>query len=122
MARVLVIDDDTTIRDLLREILQDEGHEVYEAGDGEAGVQLFKLHRPELVVLDMFMPNREGLETLQEIRAEDPRSRVLAISGASGQSGFDPLGVAEMLGATRSLSKPFGARRFLEAVRELLAS
>ncbi len=121
MARVLVIDDDQAIRDLLREILRSEGHEVYEASDGDAGVRLFRAHHPDLVVLDMFMPNREGLETMREIRAESPNTRVLAISGAFSQAGYDALSMAEMLGATRTLMKPFGAVKFLETVRELLA-
>jgi DNA-binding response OmpR family regulator len=93
---------------------------VLEAGDGEAGLALFDETRAALVITDIFMPEREGLETIMAIRARDARVPVIAMSGGGGASGFDPLEMAAGLRADCVLAKPFPVDELLGAVSYLL--
>ena len=122
MADILIIDDDEALRSTMRKILQRQGHAVREAADGASGLALLRESRPDLVVTDLFMPEKEGIETILELRAEDPDLPILAVSGggvamAPGLSLSD----AEALGANASLAKPFSVEAFQEAVDRLLA-
>lgn len=126
MARILVIDDEAPIRSILRRSLERFGHEVVEAPDGSAGTRLFESSSFDLVITDLFMPEREGIETILDLRERYPEVKILVVSGglpSPGQSldKFSPLGDAEALGADASLEKPFEIKKLLEAVDELLA-
>ena len=116
MKRVLVIEDDGSVRSLIRKILEGEGYEVLEAPDGDQGVRTFRDERPDLVLTDIFMPEKEGLETISELGLLDPAVRVIAISGGGNMGILNPLPMAAKLGAVRTLAKPFGRRELLEAV------
>lgn len=120
MARILIIDDDVEIRLLLRKMLEREGHEVVEAGDGREGLRRFQAAPIDVILLDMLMPEPDGLETILALRRVDPAVKVIAISGG-GQTGTrDFLYVAAALGAQRTLRKPFHRQELLEAVRDLI--
>jgi CheY-like chemotaxis protein len=126
MARILVIDDEAPIRSILRRSLERFGHEVVEAPDGSAGTRLFESSSFDLVITDLFMPEKEGIETILDLRERYPEVKILVVSGGLPSPGqaldkFSPLGDAEALGADASLEKPFEIKKLLEAVDELLA-
>lgn len=118
-ARVIVIDDQEPIRRVIRRALESEGYEVFDAGDGEAGMQLLRKEGAAMVITDIFMPGQDGIETLLQIRKEFPNVKVVAMSGG-GTTGQDLIEGAKVLGATRTLQKPFTARDVLVLVAEVL--
>jgi DNA-binding NtrC family response regulator len=120
MARVLVIDDDDDTRRMLCEVLTRAGHEAVDAADGRAGVARYRESRADVVITDIFMPERDGLETIREIRREFLQVRIIAISGGGRWSNFDYLPSALMLGAWRTMDKPFSPTALLQAVAEAL--
>ena len=127
MARILIIDDDEQIRSLLRSILEDDGYEVAEAADGAEGVRSFRDAPGDLVITNIFMPEKDGLETIRELRREAPDLPIIAVSGGSPRlrvnSTLRPnvLDAARALGAVRTFGKPFDRRELSEAVRSLVA-
>ena len=121
MATVLIIDDDDSLRTTMRKILQLEGHTVVEAAEGGEGITLFRESSVDLVVTDLVMPGKDGIETIQELRVEDPHIPILAISGGTSVDRNGPLTDAVAFGANASVAKPFTVEEFQEAVRRLLA-
>ncbi len=105
------------MRRLLTRILNGAGHTVHEAKDGKEGIELFHQSRPALVISDLVMPNKEGIETIGTLRKEDPSVPILAISGG-GPAVY--LRAATGLGASAALEKPFAADQLLHTVSELL--
>ncbi len=120
MARVLVIDDDDQILTSLREVLEREGYEVLDAPDGKVGLQLFREEGADLVITDIIMPEKQGLETIKGLREDNPDVKIVAISGGGAIEPRVYLHYAEEAGAMRTLPKPFEREELLEAVRELL--
>ena len=120
MSTILVIDDEEQFRKMLVLLLKNEGYQVIDAANGNLGLQKFRKDVPNLTVIDIFMPEKEGLETIQEIKAEQPTAKVIAISGGGRQGVVSYLKYAEMFGADRAFSKPFDPPEFLKAVKELL--
>ena len=121
MAHVLVIDDDPLFREIAQEILTQEGHAVTLADDGAKTGQLPAEPAPDLAVVDMLMPERDGIETIGDLQARWPTIKVIAVS--AGARGLEPgllLRAAKALGADATLSKPLEARAFMELVRRLL--
>ena len=126
MARILVIDDEDPIRSLLRRSLQPLGHEIVEAPDGSVGTRLFESSHFDLVITDLFMPEKDGIETVLDLRERYPEVKILVVSGGipSGGESLDrsgPLADAEAFGADASLEKPFEIRELIEVVSELLS-
>jgi two-component system response regulator (stage 0 sporulation protein F) len=121
MALVLVIDDETGMRRIVRRMLEEAGHRVMEAQDGKVGFRAFREHRPELVIVDIFMPEQEGIETIRKLRKQSPEISIIATSGG-GAYGLNLLDGLELLGADRTLSKPFRKDELLGAVEQLLAA
>lgn len=121
MASVLIIDDDAGVRRVLRTALERSGHSVDEAADGAVGVLHYRSAPADLVITDLFMPDQDGIETIQQLRDEFPTCRILAISGGamSGTSGR-VLADARMLGANATLAKPFTLEELSRAVTGLL--
>lgn len=117
---ILVIDDDAQLRGFLREVLDQEGFQVLEAENGNVGSVLFERHRPDLVLTDIVMPEKEGMELIMELRRADPALPIIAMSG--GNAGFSGsyLSAAGKLGADATLAKPFTASHLLAAIQELL--
>jgi two-component system chemotaxis response regulator CheY len=120
MARILVIDDDGLIRETVRRMLEGAGHVVIEAEDGAAGLKLVGNDPPDLVVTDIYMPGKEGIETIRELRQVSPNLKIIAISGSTWSSGHDALSSAKLLGADRTLPKPFRREQLLASVRDCL--
>ena len=120
MARVLLIDDEEQVRKLIREVLEEAGHEVAEARNGREGTKLYEANPADLVITDLVMPEQEGLETITGLRRRFPAVKIIAISGAQQKLGLDLLYVAEKLGAIRTMEKPFDVRKLLALVEELL--
>jgi len=118
MARILVIEDDSGVRDLLEKVLAATGYEVSTAVNGEEGVLCFRKKPPDLVITDLLMPNKEGLETIRELRLANPVVKIVAISGAPSE--WRALEIATKLGANETISKPFKTDDLLHAVERLL--
>jgi CheY-like chemotaxis protein len=120
MSLILVIDDAATVRQLVGRILVEAKHSVLEAQDGDIGVALFQRHRPPLVITDLFMPNKEGIETIQEIRRLSPGTKIIAMSASTSATGKLYLGAAKKLGADAILAKPFEPAELLDVVNRLI--
>ena len=121
MARILIIDDEDELRSMLRQMLEQTGHEVTEAVNGAEGIQLYEQDRPDLIITDIIMPEKEGVETIIALRRADPDLPIIAISGGGRLEATDFLTMTKKLGARRTLSKPFRRDQLLEAVGECLA-
>jgi CheY-like chemotaxis protein len=116
MARILIIDDDQQVRNQVRFVLQNEGHNVHEATDRADANLAFKQHSFDVLFCDLFMPQQEGLETISDMRREFPALKIVAMSGGSCYGdGMDYLLFAELLGASSILRKPFDRRNLLKA-------
>jgi len=120
VGRILVIDDDPAMRGSMRRILERDGHDVREAGDGAEGLRLFRAEPADVVVTDVLMPGKEGMETIVELREEAPDVRILVVSGGGTMLGESTLSDAQALGADASLAKPFTVDQLRSAVAVLL--
>ena len=120
MAKILVIEDDEIVRGVIRRVLQSKGFDVLEASDGKQGVDVFREKSADLVITDIVMPNKEGLETIRDLRRLDPRVKIIAISGGGRNTPDDYLDVAEKFGAMRTFEKPFEWDDLIQAITELL--
>jgi CheY-like chemotaxis protein len=118
--RILVIDDEEPVRTVLRQMLEKESYEVKEAANGAVGMSLLRNHPIDLVITDLFMPEKEGIETMIEMRKNFPQVKLIAMSGGGRMGKLDLLPMAESFGAQRTLAKPFERKELLEAVREVL--
>jgi len=119
-ACVLVVDDHADVRRSLRRILEEAGHRVLEAAEGEAAMGLLRGTKVDLVVTDLFMPGQDGIVTIRRIRKEYPAVKVIAMSGGGFGGQLDLLKDAVLLGATTALRKPIGSEELLEAIRTAL--
>lgn len=104
---ILIIDDEPMIRHLIARILDRAGYPTVCAANGIQGLACFRRERPVLVITDIIMPEREGIETIRQIRREAPTLPIIAISGSRRNGGADFLVMARELGATEILRKPF---------------
>ncbi len=120
MARILVIDDENDVRGTIRAILEQTGYEVVEASNGYEGIKLYQREPVDLVITDLFMPEKEGIETIMELRRHSPNVKIIAISGGSQRWNLKCLPVAKKLGAVRTVAKPFGMDEILRVVKEEL--
>jgi CheY-like chemotaxis protein len=117
MPSVLVVDDQDQVRHLIREILEQAGYEVEEARDGKEGLERYRTKSADLVIIDILMPEQDGLEGIVTLRREFPDARVIAMTGGCEAIGvLNLLDIAKMLGATRTLQKPFELKVLLDAV------
>ncbi|WP_451973829.1 response regulator [Azospirillum endophyticum] len=106
MPTVLVVDDDPSIRLMLRRLLENAGAEVTEAEDGDEAMRLFRTSRPDLVICDVVMPYADGLQTIRSIRRLAPATKIIAISGGGRSKAMDLLTAAQRMGADHALVKP----------------
>jgi CheY-like chemotaxis protein len=120
MARVLVIDDKAYVRDVTRRILESAGHQVLLAGTGEEGLAVIRAQPADVVLCDVYMPGRSGLEVIPELRRASPRVRVVAMTGGSFDGKFDLLDVAAERGAAATVRKPFTCEELLTVVDNVL--
>ena len=120
MAKILVLDDELSILLMIKKMLEKEGHEVDMALNGREGMELFEKNKPEMVITDIIMPEKEGLETILELRKKHPELKIIAISGGGriGPQGYLPS--AKYLGADMVFQKPLVQKEFVQAVAALL--
>jgi len=118
-ARILIADDSSFIRYGLRKLLAENGFQVLEADGGTRAIQIYKDERPDAVLLDITMPDLDGLSALRQIRRLDPRARVAMVTGMGQQS---IVLQAIQAGASDFVVKPFEGPRVLAAIQKLVAS
>ena len=117
--KVLIIDDEYLVRYTLARILRCNGYDVATAADGERGMAAFRSGAPDLVITDIIMPRREGIETIHAMRKERPEAKIIAISGDPGTGDYDVLAIARKLGADDTIAKPFDAAELLSRVQRV---
>lgn len=115
MARILIIDDDDTLRGIIVKSLIHAGHEVIHTNNGRKGVELFRAQPTDLVITDMVMPEQEGMETIKILHREYPDLRIIAMSGGLDGSQLY-LDLTRRLGAACTLPKPFTLQQLKEAI------
>lgn len=120
MAHILVADDDPGMRRCIRMALEGAGHQVSEAADGNEALKALREGPADLVLCDLVMPDKEGLETIRELRRDFPALPIIAMSGGVYHGTMDFLALAKVLGAAQTLPKPFTMTRLLTAVNEVL--
>jgi len=122
MARILVVDDEEIIRFTLRQMLEKAGHEVVEAVNGQEALNSCEERLVDLVITDIIMPEKEGIETIVELRQRQPDLKIIAVSGGGRTKTMDYLEIAERLGADGALAKPLQRQVVMEAVDKALGS
>lgn len=122
MALVLVVDDEPLMRRTLRTALERAGHEVEEAKDGNEALKKFSSLSPDLVLTDIVMPDREGVETIGQLRKLHADVPIIAMSGGGAVGGTLFLRLAEELGATRTFTKPIRNADLVILVNDCLAA
>lgn len=119
MARLLLIDDDAALRGVLAKSLGYAGHQVFEAADGQQGLDLVETTAVDLVITDLIMPVQEGVETIVRLRRSHAHLPVIAISGGSSNSPLY-LEIANKIGAERILAKPFTPQELIDVIAAVL--
>jgi two-component system, chemotaxis family, chemotaxis protein CheY len=128
MARILIVDDEEEMRRVIDIMLKHAGHDTASAEDGHDALLQFRQQRFDLVICDIFMPNKEGLATLRELRRLNPTVPVIMMSGGAPSTSYlgieraDYLEMAKRLGATRTIKKPFKYSQLDRLVRDCLAA
>jgi len=120
MKRILIIDDDQKLLDIMRRWLEGLGYDVIEALNGRIAIDLQRRTPADLIITDIFMPEKEGLELIMELQQEFPQCKIIVITGGGSVDGVDFLRLTENLGAHRTFLKPFTKNELLRAIRELL--
>jgi CheY-like chemotaxis protein len=120
MASILIVDDDPTVRLIARELLRDGDHAVVEAADGDLAMAVIAAVPLDLIVLDLLMPNRDGLEVLRHVKASYPDIRVLAVSSGGRIGAVSYLETARVFGADGVMMKPLRLDTFASMVEALL--
>ena len=117
---VLVIDDEAEIHEFLRFVLEREGASVLEACDGGQGMEIFGQKNVDVLITDLVMPEKEGIETIMRVKASRADLKIIAMSGALHNDMY--LKIAESLGAHETLRKPFSRQQVLESIRRVMDS
>ena len=120
MARILIVEDNTQLRQMLRMTLERAGYETAEAADGDEAIEMTRKSRYDVVITDIVMPEKDGLEMIRVLREDNPDTKIIAISGSGRVAPTIYLGAAKGLGAQRTFNKPLEREELLAAVRELL--
>ena len=122
MPRILVIDDEQLLRSTVVTILTRAGFSVEDASDGQAGIAMFHKNPPDIVLTDIFMPNRDGIEIIKELKQSSPRTKIIAMTGGGHLRMMEIASAAKVLGADHVLDKPFESESLLAAVNAVLGS
>lgn len=120
MKKILIIDDEPMIRTFLRTTLERAGYEVKEAADGEEGIHLFYTFSPQLIITDIVMPDKDGIELIMEIRKTDIASKIIAISGGGYVTADKYLSLAKALDIDFCMEKPLDPHKLINLVNELI--
>jgi len=121
MARILIIEDNVEFRDVLKKMLERQDYEVMVASDGEEGIKMFRDNPTPLVITDIIMPNKEGVELIFEFERDFPDTKIIAISGGGKGAANDYLNAASNIpNVKRTFQKPFAMDEMLQAVKEIV--
>jgi len=120
MSKILIIDDDEQIRNLFSRKLGSLGYETFTADDGDIGLVEFRVNKPDLILVDIIMPRKEGIELIREIIAESPKAKIIAISAGGRGNASDYLDYAKKFGARKVLEKPVDLNVMADVVAEVL--
>jgi len=121
VAKILIVDDEPSLRTLLVHMLETDNHEVIAAEDGEQGLSMYRKELPDLVITDLVMPHKNGIDMILDLKKEYPELRLIAISGGGGITGaFDYLPTAKLVGADSILKKPFGVQELRDVLIDVL--
>ena len=121
MARILIVDDEPVVRAALRVYLEADGHDVWEASNGAAVDDLLAEHAPDVVIVDILMPVKDGIETIIGLRRSGHPAKIIAMSGGSGRN-LNFLNIARRLGADATLEKPFDGDDLQAVIGKVLSS
>lgn len=121
MIEILLVDDDEATRTAIRKVLEVSGYRVMEARNGIEALDRASAHPPALLITDIIMPQKEGIETIREFRKAHPQVKIMAISGGGRVKTADFLEIARKFGASKVMKKPFRTQDFLNAVEEVLS-
>lgn len=120
MEKILIIDDEPLLRRTLYDMLSREGYAVQEAPDGRAGLQQWRNHPADLVLIDIFMPVKDGIEVVREMKRLAPQTKLVVMTGGGEHQFMDMAPAAVILGADRWIQKPFSRQDLLALIRPLL--
>jgi DNA-binding response OmpR family regulator len=121
MKNILIIDDSENMLRMMSDLLSRSGYNVFTASDGVKGLQIYYTHPPDLVITDIIMPDKEGLEVIMELVKQKPRPKIIAISGGGMMEPQTYLALASKLGADQILEKPFRPVELLTLIEKLLS-
>lgn len=122
MPHIHIVDDEALIRELFRRILETEGYEVTDSADGNAALALCRRQPPDLIIIDLIMPDKEGIETIIELKRDFPHMKIIAISGGGRITAREYLELAETFGANMTLSKPISRDELLTVVGTVIST
>ncbi len=120
MHTILIIDDDTQIRLMLKKMLEREGYQVVTAKDGKEGLRIFETAAIDLVITDLIMPEKEGIETIIALRQKNDQVKIIAISGDGKANPISYLDMAIKLGAQKAFTKPIARKELIACIQSLL--
>jgi DNA-binding response OmpR family regulator len=121
MKNILVIEDNENMLRMMNDLLSRSGYHVVSAVDGIAGMKAYRAAKPDLVITDIIMPDKEGLEVIMDLVKETPKPKIIAMSGGGMMEPRTYLSLAEKLGADEIIQKPFRPAELLALVEKLLA-
>lgn len=117
---ILIIDDEDQIRSMLRVTLEKEGYQVIEAPDGGKGIKLCRTHPVSLVLTDIFMPDKEGIETIIELKRDFPEVKIFSMSGGGSVGPETFLKISSQLGVLQTFTKPIDRKALVRAINDHL--
>jgi len=120
MAKILLVEDDDLVNDMLKQMLQRAGHEIQTAGNGEEAAQLLKTSEPDIMVTDIIMPKKSGITLISEVKDQHPNMEIIAISGGGRLDPIGYLDLSESIGASVSFEKPIDKSALLMAIDLLM--
>ena len=122
MTRVLIVDDDAQVRAVTSAFLLREGYDVFEARNGRECFSLLDKEKVDVVIVDMLMPEVDGVETILRLKQGDTHPRIIGISGGGRIHGIEYLHMARKFGADKTILKPFAKHELLQALQSILRS
>ena len=123
MTNILVVDDEAPVRNLLKDVLEKEGYTVFTAETGVKASTIYDSNDIDLIITDLVMPEKGGIDLIMELKKKEPNIKVIAISGGGGITGrFDYLPIAKLVGASEIIAKPFQVTEIRAQVAKMLAA
>lgn len=119
-SHILIVDDDTQMRQTIRAILEEENYNIAEAYNGNAALRYLHSNKVDLIIVDIIMPDKDGIEVIVETKDKFPETKILSLSGGGMIAADEHLTSAQALGANHTLTKPFKNKELVEKVHSLL--